>query len=468
MLPVAAALLALATSSAVAAEPVVEIKPCITPLWLELSDDATGASFALSACGPGGVDSEGDEEFHVRFPNFELRQGEAGWAAAWSADPEHLDDPRNQTLLKADRQPVRLASIHDGSTGAAYQLRMWPRTAPRDLQINAHAGADQILRELVRVTGVRIDGLELQQPELTSVRFISLDRDKLIEFLVSSAWLLQVGPDHLQLGKARTEGAPEMSREDFLRAVSPQQAGDFPQPAIDVHADLALDARAKGRDGVAIEHLRAALELLQPFPAGEPLLRLRLGIELTELLDAIGEREAAMAALPAVDTKLHDPELALRSLALQLRWSDAAGVQAELDQMAWHLDALPTELARSRRLLLTSVCAAAQIAVGSLGAALPLQTEAIQGWRDLPYPEANEYEPGPQIRRQLLRNEMATIATLSEAGHTELVDTRIPVADWLERLGGDETPNVELKRLKEQLQQANPADSPTGTPDGGS
>lgn len=42
------------------------------------------------------------------------------------------------------------------------------------------------------------------------------------------------------------------------------------------------------------------------------------------------------------------------------------------------------------------------------------------------------------------------IATLSNAGHSELVDARIAVADWLEQLGGDEAANADLIRLKEK------------------
>jgi hypothetical protein len=236
-----------------------------------------------------------------------------------------------------------------------------------------------------------------------------------------------------------------LTDEEFVRAITPREPGDLPQPAIDRRVDLALEARGSGRDAAAIEHLRAALDLLAPYPAGEAELRLRLHVELAELLVAADDAEAARVVLPSVDPGSDAADLVLRMLAVQLRLAQPGGVKNALAQVAARLEALPASLVVSERLLLAAVRAAERIVAGDFDTAHSLQADALRGWRQLPSNMALYLEPGPQVRRQLLSNEVALAAAPGAR-----VAERIAVADWLQQLGND-TPDPKLARIKEQI-----------------
>jgi hypothetical protein len=441
-----------------AAEMTVEVRPCTTPLWLQLDDAASATRYTLAACGAGGVEVlPGSERFLESFAHFELLEAADGWTVRWSESGRDRDAPHRQASVRADRQPVPLAVTPDVAQGPTFRLTVWPRHAPHDLRIRADASAGLVLHEVARVAGVRIDGIDMVEPERLTAQFETIDRRALIELLSSgSANLLQLGPDHYRIGVApafrrareRGEDLTSLSSEDFLQAVLPREADDFPQPALDLLIAAAMSARKSGQHVVAIEVLRTAEKLLDPYPDAEHALRLRIGVELAELRAATGESDAALAGLPSIDVGRDAPDVALRAIAMRLGGADMPRVLDDLDRVAARLDALPDSQVTAERALWSSVRAAAYLAESKPNAAAAMQGRAVQAWRVLPYAQAFDFEPGPQIRRQLLRNEIALAnAALARA------EASVAIAEWLEQMG-DEAPSDDLRLLKVRLKDA--------------
>ena len=455
----AAALGVTATGAcAAAAAMTIDIRPCTTPLWLQIDDAAGSTQYTLAACGAGGVEVlAGSEHVLEAFGDLELEDEGDSWTASWSEPGRDRNAMRRQVSVRADRRPVPLANAPGVTQGPTFQLTLWPRHAPHDLRIHADATADQILREVARVAGITIEGIDMVEPERLAAQFNTIDRRALIEFLSSgSANLFQVGPDHYWIGVApafrsareRGEDLTTLSSEDFLQAVMPREAGDFPQPALDLLIASAMSARKSGKHGAAIDALRSAAALLDPYPAAEPAMRLRIGVELSELRVATGQTDAALAGLPSIDVERDDTDLVLRALAVRLLGAEVPRVVAELERVSARLDALPDTQATSERVLWSSVRAAAFLADGKPHAAATMQAIAVDAWRALPYSLAFDFEPGPQVRRQLLRNEIALAnAALARA------EAGIVVAEWLEQMGGEPSSD-ELRRLKLRLNDA--------------